>query len=439
MSPEELQEADLNTNTLREEIETLERELSEKSEGFSQTFESKPITWENVKSALKPNEVAVELVRFRVFNQVFTDSVLYAAIYIDNESQDSKPRYFLFRNGVNMENKFFANFRNSIKFRIRDELSYDRYWKPFEDNFGLTKTIYISPDGVFNQINLEAIPTPDGKYVIDNSHIVLVNNTKDIYFREVRSRIVQEEKLATLVGNPTFYASAEKTPPAGSEMRGSVINQLPGTEKEVAELSKLLKKEGWTTQDYVEGEASEQNLKKIEDPKLFHIATHGFFTSDKAIKTEIEGVSLSQYEALENPLLRTGLLLKGAGDLLGTTAFNYNIESGILTAYEAMNLQLDKTELVVLSACETGLGDIEIGEGVYGLQRAFLVAGAETIIMSLFKVSDEATQKLMVNFYNKWINSGNKRQAFIEAKKEIRNEYQDPIYWGAFVMIGLDY
>ena len=140
----------------------------------------------------------------------------------------------------------------------------------------------------------------------------------------------------------------------------------------------------------------------------------------------------------ENPLLKTGLLLKGAGDVRDKTKYNYNIESGILTAYEAMSLNLDKTDLVVLSACETGLGDISNGEGVYGLQRAFLVAGAKTLIMSMFKVDDEATQKLILTFYRKWLTSGNLRQSFVDAKKELRVEYPEPIYWGAFMMIGLD-
>ena len=120
------------------------------------------------------------------------------------------------------------------------------------------------------------------------------------------------------------------------------------------------------------------------------------------------------------------------------TNFNYNIESGILTAYEAMNLNLDYTDLVVLSACETGVGDISAGEGVYGLQRAFLVAGAKVLIMSMFKVSDEVTYELMSTFYNKWLSSGEIRTSFIETKKELRNKYPDPIYWGAFVMFGLE-
>ena len=94
-------------------------------------------------------------------------------------------------------------------------------------------------------------------------------------------------------------------------------------------------------------------------------------------------------------------------------------------------------QMVVLSACETARGDVKVGDGVYGLQRAFLVAGADAIIMSLFKVDDEATKKLMTYFYQNWEVKGmDKRQAFIEAKKTLRKEFKDPIYWGAFIMIG---
>ena len=183
-------------------------------------------------------------------------------------------------------------------------------------------------------------------------------------------------------------------------------------------------------------DATEAKVKELDNPKVFHIATHGFF--DPLKETSGDEVGGSEAQATQNPLLRTGVMLKGAGDLLDKSTRNFNIEDGILTAYEAMNLSFDNTDLVVLSACETGLGDVSAGEGVYGLQRAFIVAGAKTLIMSMFKVNDEATQKLMVTFYQKWLQTGNKRQAFVDAKKELRNEFKEPIYWGAFIMIGLD-
>jgi CHAT domain-containing protein len=215
------------------------------------------------------------------------------------------------------------------------------------------------------------------------------------------------------------------------------ITQLPGTEKEVEELQQLLKQKGWVTDEYIEKSASEEQVKVLSSPKIFHIATHGFYTPAME-ESDLEALTESEASVTENPLLKTGLLLTGAGDVLNKTKYNYNMESGILTAYEAMSLNLDQTDLVVLSACETGLGEVSNGEGVYGLQRAFLVAGAKVLIMSMFKVDDAATQELILNFYRKWLSTNNIRQSFIDAKKELRVDYPEPIYWGSFVMIGLD-
>jgi CHAT domain-containing protein len=266
--------------------------------------------------------------------------------------------------------------------------------------------------------------------VIDDSNIVIVSNTKDLFLRKQRAKAagVTSASTATMFGNPTYYlsASAERT-----------ISQLPGTDTEVRGLDNLLKQQGWKTAEYLETDASEEQVKQVDSPNVLHIATHGFYTPD-IDPSELDQLTESEAMMSENPLLKTGLLLKGAGDVFSKTKYNYNLESGILTASEAMNLNLDKTDLVVLSACETGLGDIHFGEGVYGLQRAFLVAGAKVLIMSMFKVDDGATQKLVDNFYRKWTTTKNLRQSFIDAKKEIRVEYPEPIYWGAFMMIGLD-
>ncbi len=426
MSPDQLIENGIDPASLNQEVERLEKELSQKSEMFGQSFEASKITFDNVRKSLKDNEVAIEMVRYRHFNHVFTDSVVYAAMYLKKDF--SKPKTILLKDGARMETRFFKYYRNAIMGKIHDNISYNVFWAPIQKEIGQTSSIFLSADGVYNQINLEAIPTPDGKYIIDNSNIVLVSNTKDLYLNKIKSNRKAESNTAFMFGNPTFYASA-----AGDHS----IPALPGTEKEVNQLQFMLKQKGWITSQYVEKTATEEQVKELNSPKIFHIATHGFYKPGKELTLEdqMEG---NENALTQNPLMRTGLLLKGAGDLLDKTQYNYNMENGILTAYEAMSLNLDKTDLVVLSACETGLGELESGEGVYGLQRAFLVAGAKVLIMSMFKVDDEATQKLMLKFYQKWLNSGNMRQSFMDAKIELRTEYPEPIFWGAFMMIGLE-
>jgi CHAT domain-containing protein len=426
MSPSQLFENGIDPAALKQEGERLEKDLSQKSELFGQNFENKRITYDDVRKSLKPNEVAIEMVRYRHFNHSLTDSVVYAALYVKSDMR--RPGVIILRDGARMENRFFKYYNNAMQSRIHDTFSYDIFWGPIQRQLGQVSTVYLSADGVYNQINLEAIPTPDGKYILDNANIILVSNTKDLYLQKVKSRQVPEN-TASMFGNPTFYLTAS------SDKR--LYTDLPGTEKEINQLQFLLKQKGWKTENYQTTQATEEQVKEVNSPKIFHIATHGFYKPSESMRLqdEMEG---NEAELTKNPLLRNGLLLKGGGDLLTKTEYNYNMENGILTAYEAMNLNLDKTDLVVLSACETGLGELQSGEGVFGLQRAFLVAGAKVLIMSMFKVGDEETQKLMLKFYQKWLNTNNLRQSFIEAKKELREEYPEPIHWGAFIMIGLE-
>jgi CHAT domain-containing protein len=427
MSPAQLTENGIDPTGLQQEIERLEKELSEKSELFGQSFDNKRITFDDVRKSLKPNEVAIEMVRYRYFNHTLTDSVIYAALYL--KSDISKPKVIMLKDGKKMETRYFKFYRNAITGKIPDTYSHGVFWKPISDEIGQASTVYLSADGIYNQINLEAIPTPDQRYVIDNANIVLVSNTKDLFLRKVKSRSTASENTASMFGNPTFYLTASAADQS--------ISALPGTEKEVSQLQFMLKQKGYLTSQYVEKSATEEKIKEISNVKILHLATHGFYkpSAQVSMEQEMEG---NEALLVQNPMMRNGLLLKGAGDLMDKTDYNYNMESGILTAQEAMSLNLDKTDLVVLSACETGLGDLEAGEGVMGLQRAFLVAGAKVLIMSMFKVDDEATQKLMLKFYQKWLNSNNMRQSFIDAKKELRLDYPEPIYWGAFMMIGLD-
>jgi CHAT domain-containing protein len=187
-------------------------------------------------------------------------------------------------------------------------------------------------------------------------------------------------------------------------------------------------------QKYLSDEANESNLKQVQSPKYLHLASHGYFLEDKQASDNLFGVQLQYIR--QNPLLRSGLLLSGAGAEQSTgssQSFNQS-DNGFFSAYEAINLNLNNTEMVVLSACETGKGDVKAGEGVYGLQRAFIVAGAQSLVMSLWKVDDAATQKLMSGFYRENVRGKAIPDAFRSAQLSMLKEYKHPYYWGAFIM-----
>ncbi|MCZ6693048.1 MAG: CHAT domain-containing protein, partial [Bacteroidetes bacterium] len=217
---------------------------------------------------------------------------------------------------------------------------------------------------------------------------------------------------------------------------GGQVAPLPGTKKELQNIQQVLAASNIKTEVYLAKEASEEIIKEVNNPSILHIATHGFFLTDLEVESEkVFGIEVEK--AKNNPLLRSGLMLAGAEKVItGEFEISTN-DNGILTAYEAMNLQLDATDIVVLSACETGLGDVKVGEGVYGLQRAFMVAGSQSVVMSLWKVSDEATQALMTDFYTIWLQTGDKRAAFKKAQLNLKSRYAAPYYWGAFVLVGV--
>jgi CHAT domain-containing protein len=184
-------------------------------------------------------------------------------------------------------------------------------------------------------------------------------------------------------------------------------------------------------------DASEASLKQTMSPSILHIATHGFFLKDVDIsgKLTADYIGVNADKLKENPLLRSGILLAGAQrSVSGGSRDSEN--DGILTAYEMMNLNLDDTQLIVLSACETGLGEVQAGEGVYGFQRALIIAGAGSVMMSLWKVDDAVTRELMIKFYQLWMDGSTVRDAFRKAQQKIREAHPDPYYWGAFVLVG---
>lgn len=433
-SEEQLQENEVDAKTLKEEIQLLEKELSATSSDFQNGFEGKLYAWKDVRDALRNDEAAIEMIRYREFDSTFNeDKIRYAALIVTSNTKRN-PTLILLPDGSDMEGRHFQYLRNATKYKLKDLRSFDVYLKPIYEEIKDKKVVYFSPDGVYNQINVEALRMSDQRFVIDAINIRTVNNTKTLAMsRKKESATTRKpEMTALLLGNPVYYSNKDNEERAKEQNnKVAYVPPLPGTEKEVKNIINLLQEHGWKIESYLGTNATENQIKQAQNYTLIHIATHGFF--DDAKKADKTPALLMEND--DNPLERSGLLAEGGGDVLVKASKNYNIEDGVLTAYEAMNLNFDQTELIVLSACETGRGEVQQGEGVFGLQRSFLVAGADAIIMSLFQVSDEVTQKLMVEFYKNWLSGQDKRTAFNNAQRTIKKTYEDPIYWGAFTMI----
>jgi CHAT domain-containing protein len=182
-------------------------------------------------------------------------------------------------------------------------------------------------------------------------------------------------------------------------------------------------KQKWQVESYTQENALEEAIKDVKGPRLLHIATHGFFERDD--EPEHRETIQDKQLFLRDPMLRSGLYFAGADRAWSGLAPVSNLDGGVLTAYEAAGLNLQGTELVVLSACKTGLGDVVNGEGVFGLWRAPQEAGAEAVLMSLWPVPDEETQELMTSFYRKWLAGEEKHEALHEAQLEPRKRVKD--------------
>ncbi|MGC3946894.1 MAG: CHAT domain-containing protein [Chryseolinea sp.] len=419
-SKDELKEQKINLDSMTTAANAMEKRLSEQSKEFVAGYGGKAVGYEEVKSSLAENEAVVELIRVSQFDQKFTPEARYAALIVTR--QTDLPRLIVLDNGGQLDSRYAKFYRNAIQQRIQDEHSYEQYWRRIADGLGDKKIIYVSPDGVYNQINLNTLKQPDGSYSINTYDFVTLGNSKDLLALKNKKKTATTRK-AMLLGFPD-YGSKD-------------VAALPATKLEIEGINRTLKSAGYTATSYMQKTASEANLKTSNSPTVMHIATHGYFLKD--VEVTGTGFGIHMENATENPLLRSGLLLTGGGKTVSgeqEPSLRSN-DNGVLTAYEAMNLNLQGTSLVVLSACETGLGEVKAGEGVYGLQRAFQVAGAEALVMSLWKVDDAATQQLMTNFYSSWIKLGDKHKAFKQAQLQLMTKYKDPYYWGAFVMMGM--
>jgi len=403
-----------NLDSLISQAEFYESVLNKSSAAFRKGFVNQSVSWKDIQKKLKPGEAAVEIIRYY-------EGLIYVALIITPETKDH-PQIAIVKSSKSkyLDKEYISFYKNAIRLKVADTTSYNRFWKPVMDTLKRyarkVKRVYVSPDGIYNEINLNTLRNPvTGKYVIDETEIHLTTNTREILSYTDQRKFMKGK--AVLLGRPDYGVA--DTAQVGYT-RAS-FGDLEGTEKEVNGIAVLLRNESWNTAVLMRGNATEEAVKNIHNPQLLHLATHGFFVPPT------QGQSQPAY--LE-AMLQSGIILAWANRP------SPGGEDGILTAYESMNLDLDSTQLVVLSACETGLGSIEAGEGVYGLQRTLKVAGAQTILMSLWKVDDAATQELMILFYEKLLNGMSMNRAFREAQQALREKYDQPYYWGAFVMAG---
>jgi hypothetical protein len=226
------------------------------------------------------------------------------------------------------------------------------------------------------------------------------------------------------------------------------FHRLPGTRAEGERVAAMLGVSPWLDATALEG-----RLKTAcRSPRILHLATHGFFLPDQQrdLNREGRGLDFDSGEfsgakdglarlsgpLMENPMIRSGLALAGANTWLNAGSAPEEAEDGLLTAEDVTGLDLLATELVVLSACETGLGRVHVGEGVFGLRRAFVLAGAKTLVMSLWKVPDEPTRELMEDFYGRLLAGTGRAEALREAQLGMKARYPDPFFWGTFICQG---
>lgn len=340
-------------------------------------------------------------------------------------------------------------FRSAVRSQdVKRMLEYARgldelVMRPLRARLGEVKMLFVAPDGPLNLIPFDALMNERGRYALEDYAFTYLSSGRDLLAQRAEARAVSPRDVV-LFADPDFDAALAHAPrsdvkaaPSGAKGRRGVdlararFDRLPGTRSEAERVAQLL----GTKHLALGAAASEAALKAAKKPPLLHLATHGFFLdSGSSTAGGLRGLTLSvasgSYSA-SNPLLRTGLALAGANQ--PSTA-----EDGVLTGLEASALDLNGTELVVLSACETGLGQVASGEGVFGLRRAFTLAGAKSQVMSLWKVDDTATSELMVRYYRELEAGRGRTEALRHARLELlaTPEYASPLAWGAFIPAG---
>jgi CHAT domain-containing protein len=450
---------------LEDEVERLEAAVSAKSAEFRVV--TTVVTLERVQAALPEDTTLVEIVAYR--DELPGRSAAeprYAAYLL----RRSGPPEAVDLGPVAHIDAQVSAFRAALSDPARrDVVSLGRaldelVMRPVRTLLKGARSIAISPDGALNLLPFGALVDEDGRFLVERASFTYLTSGRDLLRQGIRAASRQG---AMIVANPRFDLKDAPAPvpveesgrrgEEGGSARGSAdlarlaaakFTPLPGTAEEAIALQSVLRAPKVLTGSA----ATKKALQALHGPGILHIATHGFFLDDRAASgssgrgLELEAAppgpltssgrppdggaaSPRAWQSLESPLIRSGLALAGAN---GAKA------DGVLTALEAAGLDLYGTELVVLSACETGVGSATTGDGVYGLRRALVIAGAQTQVMSLWKVDDEATRDLMIAYYGELRGGGGRGASMHKVQLAMlgRKETSHPYFWGAFIVSG---
>lgn len=446
---------DVEFERLNREINLLERELLAIITESGDFMDFLKINWQGIQNALWPGEVAIEF--FAIPNPLRNFTQYGAIILNDCEKPICISTFCDFE---------LADFYDEEEgnYDYSNPSLYKKIWSVIEV-FSIVKnahTIYFSADGILNTINIENLIDENGKYASDKRNLVRLSSTRELL---KRNKLTSEKDFknlkyhtivlyggldydAPLDSNDSTYTESKDPEIFRNSAHRSFITKaesLPGTLKEVNLLSEKFKNANVI--QYTGSKGTEESVTFIPNkhPYLLHIATHGFYydanTEDKGKRISnqpnlILNIQDNSLSPETKAMKASGLLFSGANHTLkGEKSIKQN-NDGILTAEELSDLKLDEVDLVVLSACETGLGSVS-EEGVFGLQRGFKLTGVNSILMTLWKVDDDATQILMQYFYENLINGESKIRSLKLAQEKLRATpgYEDPEYWAAFILL----
>jgi CHAT domain-containing protein/tetratricopeptide (TPR) repeat protein len=423
-------------------LEARERELQKALVDAGALVDDAHIDWRTVQRELPAGSVLVEYAVFRWFNVHYTR--------YDQAFEGRKVVAYVLRDRGDpvMVNLGDAGLVEAEIGRLRRAASNPKstdvadaaravdalLFEPLLPHIGKAEHVLVAPDGALNLVPWAALRSKQGKWRVQTHDVTVVSSGRDL----LRMKTKAPPRSGPLViGNPTYDYGAAATPADGSRAMdlGSItFRPLPGTDEETREVTKTLPE----AELVVGTDATERALKQAQGPNILHVATHGFFLADSGGADGARGLDFdpgggsSGRPLPENPMLRSGLALAGAntrGD---------GVDDGIATALELSSLDLWGTALVVFSACQTGLGDVFDGEGVYGMRRSVVIAGAQTQVMSLWQVDDFATRDLMIRFY-KLLDKGKGRGASLrDAQLKVLDDKRTshPYYWAAFTLTG---